>query len=532
MLLKAAPRRDERSLPERLYPPMPSKGWFGWIGPLAVTLIAGLLRLVDLGRPHGFAFDEVYYPKDALSLLRFGYEMQFPPGTDQKILDSNGDWRTLEVFGNSPSFVVHPPFGKWVIASGEYFFGVTPFGWRIAVAILGTLAVLITARTMRRMTRSDLIGTLAGLLLAVDGMHIVMSRTGLLDMVLSFCVLSAFGLIVLDRDRARRRLAKLVETQGLAGVEGSWGPKLGWRPLRFAAGIMLGLACGVKWSGIWYIVAFAVMSVWWDAGARRMVGVSYARTVTFFRSALPSIVPFIIVPIIVYIFTWSGWLFTSGGWGRQWAADQVKQFGQPAGIGRFIPEALRSLWHYHVDAWNFHVTLTGDHSYQSNPISWIFMTRPTSFYWHATKFGEEGCDASSCTQALTALGNPVIWYGGVIAIGYSLYRWIMRRDWRFGAVIVGIGAGVLPWFLYLDRTIFSFYSVVFVPFTCMALAMTLGVLLGPADAPQSRRRWGAVAVGAVVLLAVVLCWWFYPVWSAEQIPYDSWRMRMWMPSWV
>ena len=76
----------------------------------------------------------------------------------------------------------------------------------------------MTARIARRLTRSDLVGTLAGLLLAVEGMHLVMSRSGLLDMVLAFWVLAAFGLLLIDRDRTRGRLADLVRTDGLAAV--------------------------------------------------------------------------------------------------------------------------------------------------------------------------------------------------------------------------------------------------------------------------------------------------------------------------
>ena len=78
-----------------------------------------------------------------------------------------------------------------------------PFGWRIAVAILGILSVLAVARIVRRLTRSNLIGTLAGLFLAIDGLAIVMSRTALLDNSLMFFVVLAFGALLLDRDRTR-----------------------------------------------------------------------------------------------------------------------------------------------------------------------------------------------------------------------------------------------------------------------------------------------------------------------------------------
>jgi len=115
--------------------------WLGWGGPLAVTAVAGIIRFTNLGRPNDVVFDETYYAKDALALLRFGTEHSFLEGADDTILASDGNWRTLDIFTGDPSYVVHPPGGKWVIAAGEYLFGMTPFGWRFAVALMGTIAV-------------------------------------------------------------------------------------------------------------------------------------------------------------------------------------------------------------------------------------------------------------------------------------------------------------------------------------------------------------------------------------------------------
>jgi dolichyl-phosphate-mannose-protein mannosyltransferase len=36
----------------------------------------------------------------------------------------------------------------------------------------------------------------------------------------------------------------------------------------------------------------------------------------------------------------------------------------------------------------------------------------------------------------------------------------------------------------------------------------------------------------IVAAMVITSWWFYPVWTAEVIPYEAWRMRMWFASWV
>ena len=508
-----------------LFSPLPSSGWRGWVGPLVVMAIGGILRFTNLGRPNAFAFDEVYYAKDALALLRFGYEQQFDDSANELILASDGNWRTLEVFKPDPSFVVHPPFGKWVIAGGEWLFGVTPFGWRFSVAVLGTLSVLMIARIVRRLTRSDLLGIVAGLLLALDGIHLVMSRTAVLDMVLSFLVLAAFGFLLLDRDQVRRRWADRAPPP-----PSEWGPRLGPRPLRWAAGISLGLACGVKWSGIWYLAAFGLMTVVWDVSLRRQLSVLRPWTATLLRSGPPAFVAMVGSAVVAYLVTWSGWFLTSGGWGRNWADEQGD--GSASGLAALVPAPLRSLWHYHADAWNFHVGLESDHSYESSPLSWLLQTRPTSFFWESAEQGVNGCDAASCASAVVAVGNPVIWWVGAAALLYQLWRWAARRDWRSGAVLVGVLAGQLPWLLYLDRTIFTFYTVAFVPFVVMALTLTLGSILGPANATPQRRRWGAVGAGGIVLLAVVAAWWFYPVWTAEQIPYDLWRLRMWMPTWI
>ena len=519
----APPSRDVASLPLRLFPPMPSSGLRGWIGPIIVTVIGGLLRFVNLGQPNKLIFDETYYAKDALSLLRFGYEKQFVEKADELLLQSDGNWHTIEIFKEPAAFVVHPPLGKWTIAAGEYLFGVTPFGWRFSVAVLGTLSILMIARITRRLTRSDLIGSIAGLLLAVEGVHLVLSRTGLLDMILMFWVLAAFGLLLIDRDRMRRKLGEIVSRDGIDNLATQWGPRLGLRPYRWAAAAALGLACSVKWSGLWFLALFAIMSVVWDVSARRAVGVRRPWAATILRDAPLAGLSFVAIAAVVYLVSWSGWFLTEGGWDRAWAASQ------PDSI---LPAALRSLFHYHAEAWRFHVGLDSGHAYDSNALSWPFLTRPTAFYWNAIKDGSQGCPTDNCAAEVLALGNPIIWWAAIFALLHQVWRWVGRRDWQAGAILIGVFAGWVPWLLYLDRTIFSFYTVVYVPFVVMALAMTLGTILGSAAASAKRRRNGALVVGLFLLVVIAAAWWFYPIWTGEMIPYDSWRLRMWMPTWT
>src|SRR5699024_753987 len=105
----------------------------------------------------------------------------------------------------------------------------------------------------------------AGLLLAIDGMHLVHSRTSLLDLPLTFFALAGFGALLIDRDRFRERLA--VETarlQTAARPPAPLGVSGGWRPWRLLAGLLLGMACSVKWSGLYFLAVFGIMTVLWD----------------------------------------------------------------------------------------------------------------------------------------------------------------------------------------------------------------------------------------------------------------------------
>jgi dolichyl-phosphate-mannose-protein mannosyltransferase len=476
----AAPTRD----------PVPEPGrWRGWVGPLLAAALAAVLRFVDLGRPRAVVFDETYYAKDALALLLFGHERDAKEKANELLLAGDGSLEAAsQVFKDSPSYVVHPPFGKWVIAAGERLFGADPFGWRVAVAVLGVLSVILLARIVRRMTGSDLLGTIAGLLLAIDGMAIVMSRTALLDGVLSFFVLAAFGALVLDRDRARR----------------IW-PTRGLRPWRWVAAVALGLACGVKWSGLYYVAAFGLLTVFWDLGWRRQLGQTNAWRRTLFRDALPAAM------------IW----FTSDGYLRSWAAETGGHSGAEA--------ALRSLAHYHSQAFSFHTGLTTEHSYQANPWGWPVLARPTSFHYESEGLD---CGADSCSQEVIALGNPVIWWAAALALVHQVWRWAAARDWRAGAALCGFMAGWAPWLAFQERTVFAFYGIVFLPFMIMALTFSLGSVMGPASASRERRTNGAWAVGVFLLAAVAATWWFYPIWTGQVITYEQWQMRMWLPTWV
>jgi dolichyl-phosphate-mannose--protein O-mannosyl transferase len=291
--------------------------------------------------------------------------------------------------------------------------------------------------------------------------------------------------------------------------------------------VCLGLACSTKWNGLYVLAAFGVLAVLWDAAARRTAGAPRPYAAMLRRDALPAFAATVPVALVTYVATWTGWFATSGGYYRDWADEH------PGGTFSWVPGPLRSLWHYTHEVYSFHVGLTSDHAYQSNPWSWLAATRPVTYYYVSEEPGENGCHyTSGCAREVLALGTPLLWWSACFALAYVAWRWLFRRDWRAGAILAGVAACHLPWFLYQERTIFYFYAVVMVPFLCLAVTMMIGALLGPPGCPERRRVAGIVATGVLVLLIIWNFVYFYPLYTGMEIPVDGWRARMWLRTWV
>jgi dolichyl-phosphate-mannose-protein mannosyltransferase len=507
--------------------------FWGWAGPVLIMIFGGFLRFYRLSQPDAVVFDETYYVPDANSILHHGVELNHVSNVNSLLVAGNPHI-FRQVNGQWGELVAHPPLGKIMMAFGQWVFGLTPFGWRFVVALVGTVSILMVARIARRMTRSTMLGCIAGLLLALDGLELVLSRTAILDIFVMFWVLAAFGLLVIDRDHTIARL----QAAAAAGPNDIAGPKLGIRWLRVAAGLCLGAACASKWNGVWFILAFAGLAIAWDMGARRAAGYT-----NWLAGGLRSDVKwlpawFIAAPAIVYTASWSGWFATSDGYDRNWAALH--------GNHSPIWSTIDSWYQYNHWMLSFGLGLTTSQSYKSNPLGWLVLARPISFYWCA--HGVKGCNLSANNVSeVLAIGTPLLWWGGTLALVFCLGWWLTgligdlifgrtpRRDWRAAAVLLGVAAGWLPWIWYAwhdNRTEFYYYAVAFDPFLVIAITLCLGLIIGPAMAAPGRRAVGAIVAGGYLVAVLVNLAYMYPVLTAEVIPYASWLHRMWFSRWI
>lgn len=498
---------------------------YAWLAPALVVVLAAALRLWNLAAAHDLMnqFDETYYVKDAWSLAHLGYEGSWPENANERFLRGEAD-----IFTAEPAFVIHPPLGKWIIAAGMLALGPdSGWGWRITTALLGTAAVLVLMLIAKRLTGSTTFAVVAGLLMAVDGLAISMSRVALLDMSLTFFVLLAFLFVLRDRERTMTAIARTVAARFDGEEPPAWGPVLWNRPWIVAAGAALGAATAVKWSGVWVLAGLGIYLVLTDALARRRAGVLLWPTDALRQGAV-TFVLLVPVAVAVYLASWTGWLVTDGGYDRH-----VAEANPAGGLWSWVPLPLQSLWQYHVTMYNSAAQITAGHTYASPAWQWPLLLRPTGMYYHHDAFGVDGCTAvNGCSAVISSIPNPLVWYAGVAAVLYLVYRFVVTRDWRFALVLTGVVVTYVPWLFFPARTVFQFYTVLILPFLLLALAFALRDIAGAHRTDPHRRLTGQRLVLVFLLVALALAAFWYPVISAMTVPYDFWRLHNWMQGWI
>ena len=484
----------------------------GLVVGIIITLLAAATRLWDLRTPTDAGtpvFDEKHYVPQGWQVL------------------TGGNW-----IEDNPAYglVVHPPVGKWMLAAGEAVFGYGPMGWRIVPALSGIAIVTMIYCVVRRMSRSTLVGAIAGIFAICDGVLFVQSRMGMLDIFQTLFVVAAFTALIADRDQVRARIHR-VYLEGRIN-DSPYGPRYGFRWYRFTAGVMLGLACGTKWSGSYYIVFFTLMALGLDVATRRAYHVQRPWRGTLLRDVIPTGLSLAVMPVLIYLATFIPWFDSETSVYRYEVGNQIGA----GGTWSWVPGAWRSLWYYEAGILDFHAGLTNQagnhHPWESKPWTWPMSLRPMLY---AIENGPDQCGAGECVRAQMLIGSPALWWLAVPMIAWGLWRTVFRRDWRYAVVLVGYAAGLLPWFAEIDRQMYFFYATVLAPFLVMGLALCCGDLLRAvtrtgAQRPE-RRTLGILVVAIYVALVVTNFIWLWPILTASPISPAQWHQQIWLPSW-
>jgi dolichyl-phosphate-mannose--protein O-mannosyl transferase len=434
--------------------------WLHVTGMGLVTLLAHFWRLDALNE---FVFDEVYYPKFGLDYLQ----------------------------GN-PLFDAHPPLGKYIIALGIQLFGYNPFGYRFFNAIAGSLIPVITCALAYQLSTQGLQPRnsspttwplLAGWFTAMDGLLLVESRLGLINIyIVLFGMLSQLCFVMALKHERRR-----------------WA----WT---IATGIMLGAACSVKWNGLAYLVGIGAITliIWWRYGQRL--------TLLQFRVGLLE------VPIATYLLIW---------------------------IPHVLTNSSPHLWELHSQILGFHQNLGADkpesvHTYCSAWWSWPLMLRPIAYYYKVHSDGTINYINAMGNPILYWLGAIAILLCLILCLDRIRNWWV--RFWKQGRwvgrnlnsdqfpiyiplyLLSSFAGHFLPWSLS-RRCIFLYHYMPASVFAFMAIAYVTAW-----GSTQTATNLPKVSKYIVVAIALAFIFWL-PIYIGLPITGFYQRLLIWFPSW-
>ncbi|NLV59570.1 MAG: phospholipid carrier-dependent glycosyltransferase [Clostridiales bacterium] len=425
--------------------------------------------------------------------------------------------------GLPPYETTHPPLGKLMMAAGIALFGMTPFGWRFAGALVGVLMLPVLYLLAKQLTRRRDLATFAMLLFGFDLMHFTQTRIATIDSFPVLFILLSFLC-----------MARYLMTDVFALEEGEPGrlfSRAFWKSLISLAfsGLFMGLSIASKWIGLYSAVGLAVLffiavyrqfrmhlvSFEPDLGDKELTSLQQARLKNVQDFTLPRILItcgfclffFLLVPGMLYFLSYVPYLKPTGA------------------------VTIQRVWQAQQGMLNYHSTpgLGMDHPFQSPWWQWPLILKPM---W----FAQDRFEPEGFASTIICMGNPLIFYVGAVAMVAVMALFVRKylsfeggirlRDgdgnMALTVLVVGFLAQFLPWVL-VPRSMFIYHYFASVPFIILATTWIFSCL--PEGMPRLRRTllWGYAALAAVFFVM------FYPYASGMLTP-TAWLDAMkWFP---
>ncbi len=213
-------------------------------------------------------------------------------------------------------------------------------------------------------------------------------------------------------------------------------------------------------------------------------------------------------------------------YGLVWIPDLVRQSPDPNEIHNINDVVARQ-----YSMFEYHDTLKATHPYSSKWWEWPLDYVPIAYYYQdnrANKSDDHGC----CVEEITSMPNPFNMWLGLVCVPIVAFLAWRERNKAYALIVLTYLLQWLPW-MRSPRITFAYHFYVDIPLICLCNAVVLQRLWEWSRTRGSSTKWaGAAAIGAAVLIIAFGFGFFYPILSAEKIPWDAWHARMWIGKWI
>jgi dolichyl-phosphate-mannose--protein O-mannosyl transferase len=450
-----------------------------YAAPLLVLIVAAVTHFIYFDRPLTVVFDEVYFPRFALSYLKHEYFLDLHPPLGKLIL-----FVTAWLAGLDPGFS---------FATNQLPFPDPSYLWlRVPPRIAGTLLPLVLYGVARELALSRWAAFAVGMFAALDNGLLVMSRLALLD---SFLLLFGFGALWCYLRACHR----------------------GWTwPLVLGAALAGGAAVSVKWTGLSFVALILLLE-----------GVRWLRERTLRTAGRALLIA--TIAAAVYIGTFAVHFALADRSGRDDAAMtpafQATLQSNPHAANPALerPGFIAKTIELHRRIFENTRNTRGPHAYASRWYDWPFMMRAVDF-WAEHK--------ENSYAHIYMLGNPAVWWIAGYGILFLLVNfppklaaWAVRArpqvaDRTETFVVLAYLVNVLP-FVLIGRIMFLYH---YLAALCVAL-LALGYLLD-----RTGRYRGRLAIALLALAAAGFVY-FAPLTYGLPLAPADFDARFWVKGW-
>jgi dolichyl-phosphate-mannose-protein mannosyltransferase len=391
------------------------------------------------------------------------------------------------VEGIYPYEVSHPPLGKLIISIGIQLFGMTPFGWRFMGTLFGAAMLPVLYIFLKRLFGTRVVASCGTLIFAFDFMHFVQTRIATIDTYAVFFILLMYYFmylaITVDRDDPLLPKRKYRVPWALCGIFFGIGAACKWTVLYGGAGLL------VIWLGYWIHRGWKLLR----AGQARRFWKQ------FFGNCAWCIVFFILVPGVIYYVSYYPYGAAKG----------------MSGVGMYFQrEYLDIVLDNQKFMFSYHAGVDAEHPYSSRWYQWIVDGRPILYYLQSYDDGTKG--AFGCFM------NPLLCWGGLLAMFSMFYLAVFRRDKKAAFISVGYLAQLVPW-MFISRITFEYHYFPSTVFLVLAVCHVFDTIR------SGRTNWRPYLYGAT-LLCLFLFVAFYPVLTGIAVPrWYTTNFLRWIP---
>lgn len=371
--------------------------------------------------------------------------------------------------GLPPYSWVHPPLGMLLIAIGIILFGINPVGWRFIPDITGIVMIAVIYIFAKELFKSRKAAIISSLLLMFDFMHFTMGRMASIDSSATLFILCEYYFLF-------KYFTYQMKNQ----------PNNALRSLLFC-GLFFGLAMATKWQGLYTAPLLLICLIYVEFFRKKSPFTVLARRIYLY------IILLVLLPICIYLFTYSS----------SFMINQEKN------ILAFVLNMQEAMLNYH-HSYALNVT----HPYSSSWWSWPLLIKPLSlYYWQ---------NNSGLASSIVLIGNPAIWWGGIIAVTIAIKDILKNRSLLASQILLMILSLYFPW-VFVGRLSFIYYFYSVTPFWILAITYFLN---------QQLQFGNNKYVYGYLFLCGILFTTFYPVISGVPF-YRTYVIKylLWFSSW-